>query len=321
MAPLALTLFVAGCGSSALSATAPAAKGATDITDAILTARSANCADYVKNYTATAKDVQNNALFKANLQVSNDASSCSFASNAIPNHNFNASGHFAHVVTAQRQSYRIPAHPTRATTPTPLSLQYDNAIMLNGIKIDLLAAGCFGVGDGHIGCDNMATPYRYNPGGSNNFGLDEDDEHNAHTQPDGTYHYHGDPKALFSETDNSKPSPVIGFAAAGFPIFGSYFADGTTIRKAKSSCQLKSGARSGGAGGTYDGTFIDDYQYVAGSGDLDACNGMTVNGVYGYFITQNYPYVMACFSGTPDPSFRKKGPPPMEGGPGGGPPR
>jgi len=34
-------------------------------------------------------------------------------------------------------------------------------------------------------------------------------------------------------------------------------------------------------GGTYDGTFIDDWEYIPGSGDLDQCNGMTQNGVYG----------------------------------------
>ncbi|MEO0987375.1 MAG: YHYH protein [Cyanobacteria bacterium J06639_14] len=55
--------------------------------------------------------------------------------------------------------------------------------------------------------------------------------------------------------------------------------DNGTIRKAISSYQLKQGARpygSGNPGGFYDGTFIDDFAYVEGGGDLDECNGMTI---------------------------------------------
>ena len=285
----------------------------TDITNAKLTKRSANCADYAANYAAQVKDIGRGVPFNAKVDVSADETSCTIASNAIPNHDFNATGRFATVVSAQTQTYRIPANPRFANAPTPLGLRTDNAILLNGVKVDLLGAGCYGVGDGRIGCNDMAAPYRYDPVGKQKFGVDE---HNAHTQPDGTYHYHGNPHALFPEDEHIiAPSPVIGFAADGFPIFGSYFADGTTLRKAKSSYQLKTGKRDGGPGGVYDGTFVDDYQYVAGSGDLDACNGMTVDGVYGYFVSDGYPYVLNCFSGTPDASFNKRGP---GGGPNGG---
>jgi hypothetical protein len=57
--------------------------------------------------------------------------------------------------------------------------------------------------------------------------------------------------------------------------------------------------------GDYDGAFRDDYEYIEGLGDLDECNGMLKNGVYGYYITNAYPYVLACFSGTADTSFNK----------------
>ena len=72
---------------------------------------------------------------------------------------------------------------------------------------------------------------------------------------------------------------------------------------------MKSGTRptgEGEPGGTYDGTYRDDYEYVEGSGDLDECNGTTLNGVYGYYITDGFPYIMSCFKGTPDPSFLKR---------------
>ncbi|WP_287279308.1 MULTISPECIES: YHYH protein [unclassified Okeania] len=66
-----------------------------------------------------------------------------------------------------------------------------------------------------------------------------------------------------------------------------------TVRKAKSSYQLKEGDRQEikdiNPGGIYDGTYREDYEYVAELGDLDECNGMTINGVYGYFVTDSYP--------------------------------
>jgi len=32
---------------------------------------------------------------------------------------------------------------------------------------------------------------------------------------------------------------------------------------------------------------------------------MTVDGQYGYYVTESYPWVIACFSGAPDDSFDK----------------
>jgi hypothetical protein len=175
--------------------------------------------------------------------------------------------------------------------------------MLDGVVVDLLAAGCFGVGDGRIGCFDPATPWRYDPMSSAaGFGTDA---HHAHTQPDGRYHYHGDPLAMYGEP--TAPSPVIGFAADGFPIYGPYFDDGGEIRAVVSGYTLRSGSRPTGStspGGTYDGTYVDDYEFT-GAGDLDECNGMMIEGQYGYYVTRSYPWVIGCFSGAPDTSFLK----------------
>ncbi|WP_158966314.1 YHYH protein [Paraglaciecola sp. L3A3] len=279
-----------------------------NITNATLANGSGNCADYVAEYTANATDVANDRAFIGDLQITVSDNKCVFSSNAIPNHDFNDGGTaFPNTVSAQNARFEISNAPQIAASTTSLSLDVDNAILLNGVKVDLLAAGCFGVGNGKIGCNDISTPWRYDPmHPANGFNVDS---HNAHAQPDGTYHYHGSPFALFADND-TQASPVIGFAADGFPIYGSYFADQTSIRKAQSSYRLKSGARSSAAGdpgGNYDGAFRDDYEYVEGLGDLDACNGMTINGVYAYYITDNYPYVLACFSGTPDLSFNKGG--------------
>ena len=77
---------------------------------------------------------------------------------------------------------------------------------------------------------------------------------------------------------------------------------------AESSYQPRAGQRSsaaGNPGGSFNGAYRDDYEFIAGSGDLDACNGMTLDGVYGYSVTERFPYILGCFTGLPDSSFNK----------------
>ncbi|MDT0595343.1 YHYH protein [Glaciecola petra] len=280
---------------------------AINITNAIFTNGSGNCAEYMADYTSNATDVARNIMFVGDLSITLEQDKCVFLTNAIPNHDFNDGGNaFPNDVSEQDDRFEITIAPEKADTTTALSLVYDNAILLNGVKVDILAAGCFGVGDGRIGCNDITTPWRYDPmHPESGFNVDS---HNAHAQGDGTYHYHGSPFALFAD-DNSEVSPVIGFAADGFPIYGSYIQIDNDIRKVLSSYRLKTGDRPSGdgdPGGQYNGTFRDDYEYIEGLGDLDECNGMTVNGEYAYYITDAFPYVLGCFSGTPDESFNKR---------------
>lgn len=280
---------------------------AIDITGKIFVNRSANCADYASSYQSKVKDIHNQTDFTGALAISVNDNKCIVQTNAIPNHHFNdGSNAFPNHVSAQNDRYEVPRQPVTAATTTPLSLLVDNAILLNGVKVDILAAGCYNVGNGKVGCNDMATPWRYDPmHKANGF---EVDSHNAHAQPDGTYHYHGTPNAFYTEQSSGQASPVVGFAADGFPIYGPYIVVNDTVRKVSSSYRLKTGARptgTGNPGGAYDGQFRDDYEYVAGLGDLDECNGMTYNGNYGYYITDTFPYLLACFKGTPDASFHK----------------
>jgi len=282
-------------------------ESAIDITNAIFVNRSANCADYVEHYQSNVFDVNNSALFDGDLVISVLNEHCIFQTNNIPNHDFNDGEQaFPNNVSVQNDSFAVSASPSHANAITAISLQTDNAILLNGVKVDLLAAACFGVGDGKVGCNDMNQPWRYDPMfTANGFRVDS---HNAHAQPDGSYHYHGTPNAFYAENDNSAESPVVGFAADGYPIFGPFIEDNGSIRKVTSSFRLRSGSRAtvaGSPGGDYDGTYRDDYEYVAGHGDLDECNGMRVNGIYGYYISDGFPYILTCFKGTPDPSFNK----------------
>ena len=281
-------------------------ESAIDITFSILDNNSANCEDYANAYVATAMDANRDITFDANFEVAVERAQCVFTANAIPNHTFNdGATSFPNNVSEQDDEYRVPLNPQFAAENTPLSLSYDDAIMLNGVTVDLLAAGCFGVGNGRVGCNDDDQPWRFDPlSPLSGFRVDS---HNAHSQPDGSYHYHGDPNALFDHSGDVA-SPVIGFAADGFPIFGSYINNRGNVRAAESSYQLRTGDRPTGRGlpgGEYDGSFRDDYEFVAGSGDLDECNGMMVRGVYGYYVTEAFPYMMACFRGTVDESFRK----------------
>ena len=69
-------------------------------------------------------------------------------------------------------------------------------------------------------------------------------------------------------------------------------------------------------GGTFDGTFVDDYEYIAGSGDLDECNGREgvtpeyPEGTYYYVLTDTFPFIPRSYRGTPDRSFERRGAPP-----------
>ena len=226
----------------------------------------------------------------------------------------------------------MKASPEMAGGVTARSLNTTNALMRNGVVVDLLAAACFNVGNEplgreKIGCgqEQLDNPWRYDPMSPlNGFGTDA---HNAHTQPDGTYHYHGSPLAMYNLDCEAagEASPVVGFAADGFPVYGPCFTDPTdgVVRKAKSSYVLKNngGLRQAVAGYTtptagvglvnssnYDGQFIGDYEFRGGAGDLDECNGMTVDNQYGYYLTDAYPWVLGCFKGKPDSSFEKTGP-------------
>lgn len=134
----------------------------------------------------------------------------------------------------------------------------------------------------------------------------------GHPAPNGEYHHHVSPKCLYNSKDSLNHSPIIGYAWDGFPIYGAYAysnLDGTgKIKRMTPGYQLKSMVtRTNGPNidQTYPlGCFLEDYQYVAGSGDLDEHNGRFCktpeypNGTYAYFVTIDenqdpvYPYVL-----------------------------
>lgn len=297
-----------------------------NITDKVFTNIATNCQSYVGSYYSNARDIKRAMNFDGDIVVNASTTHCTISSNTIPNHDFNdASASFANNVGEINADFSIPIHPTESATKTYLEIGTTEGVLLNGVTVDLLAAACYNVGNEPLGNEKIGCgpsennhPWRYDPMSTlNTFGTDQ---HNAHTQPNGQYHYHGNPVAMFTLECEDKISSVIGFAADGYPIFGACIQDPISgeIRKANSSYQLKNnggirqdviGYQTPQAGigvivsNNYDGQFRGDWQYVAELGDLDQCNGMTVDGQYGYYVTDSFPWILNCFNGETDSSF------------------
>ena len=237
------------------------------------------------------------------------------SANGIPNH---STGHFPNrgnpnSIQSQEYRFRVPLDPRIRSNPQAVNFG-SFGVAVNGVPFDP-AANEFWQRDRNSG-------WRYEAmSGKINLGLDKN---NAHVQPNGAYHYHGLPTGLITKWSDKQHSPIIGYAADGFPIYMLYGLkspenlDGP-IEALASSYRLRQGSRRGnGPGGQYDGTFVQDYEYVAGSGDLDDCNGRQCvtpeypEGTYAYFLTSDYPLIPRHFRGQPDASFQKR-----RGGPGG----
>ena len=238
------------------------------------------------------------------------------SANGIPDHQV---GEFPnrgnpHEITEQHYRFSFPAKPEASKTTTPV-YGMPFGIALNGVVFDPGTAE-FWNGDRSSGWNYEAL------GGAVPLGIDEN---HAHVQPNGAYHYHGMPTGLLAGLEFVKGahSPLIGWAADGFPVYALYGYDGkdtSKVIKHTSSYRLKEGDRPKppkGPGGEYDGAFIQDYEYVEGLGTLDECNGAwTVtpefpDGTYAYFLTEEWPVVPRAFRGTPVRMRKERGRPPF----------
>ena len=253
------------------------------------------------------------------------------SSNGLPSHEPGQFPNRGNPNTIREQQYtlRVTLKPVAGEIATPVRMN------LFGVALDGVV---FDPGTNEFWNNDRQSGWRYEAlSGKINLGLDNS---NAHVQPTGAYHYHGTPTGLVTKLGGDTGKMLlIGYAADGFPI---YTANGLSdpknptspVRPMKSSYQLKPGTRPAGEsspGGNYDGTFVQDYQYTPGSGDLDECNGIFSitpeypQGIYHYHVTTQFPFVARQFRGTPDPSFNRtppgqggRGGPGGQGGPGGG---
>jgi len=247
--------------------------------------------------------------------------------NALPNH---STGEFPNpgnpnTISAQEVSYSLPLNPTFSGES---KWAREPGVALNGVKFEPETAERFVCETGEV--------YRIEAFQELvDLGLDFN---HAHVQPTGAYHYHGVPVELVKALDTGEDLIHVGFAKDGFPI---YYSKSGQYRP---SFQLSDDLRTGDACSyknpkqsmdkelnhtNPDGTFVSDWEYVAGLGELDECNGIELDGQYTYFVTDDYPYMSRCLKGVfkeerhpgppPGGRFPKDGPPPAGHSHNGGP--
>ncbi|GAB3736930.1 hypothetical protein GCM10027594_17800 [Hymenobacter agri] len=148
----------------------------------------------------------------------------------------------------------------------------------------------------------------------------------GHPAGNGEYHHHLNPRCLYNDHDSTRHAPLIGFAFDGYPIYGAYGYANTNgtggIKSMKTSYRARSitarttlpdGSTAPSAGPAINaakplGYYIEDFEYVAGRGDLDSHNGRFCitpeypQGTYAYFVTINSQYAGA-YPYTPGPTY------------------
>jgi len=204
---------------------------------------------------------------------------------------------------------RFPIENTAEKTKTPLG---HIGVWLNGVSI-------FNAEDAHS-YNNLGVWYQ----NALFFEGNSFDECLGHPASNGEYHHHVNPTCLYDDLDNQNHSPIIGYSFDNFPIYGAYANSNTEgtgdIIRMESSYQLRTVEnRTTLSDGTvlnsndYGpdinnqfplGAYIQDYEFIENSGDLDEFNGRFCvtpeypNGTYAYFVTINenhdpvYPFTI-----------------------------
>lgn len=224
------------------------------------------------------------------VKIDRNGDQICISSNGLPDH---ATGTFPnpgnpHTMRAQRTSVCVDATPTKG--PAPRDIRGSVGIALNGVIIRPGTADYYDAEARRGFSRDRASGWNLEGMGARVLlGLDEN---NAHVDNRGLYHYHGTPTGLLPNLQDS----MLGWAADGFALHMA--PAGVT-----SAWQLKPGTRPTAPGGAYDGTYVQDWQYVAGSGTLDQCNGGMLDGTFVYFVTDTYPFFPRCLWGNVSRDF------------------
>lgn len=259
-------------------------------------------------------DIQTTLGVSSEFTETVSGTSRNITANAIANHNVGTfpNSNNPNTISEQNLSYSIPANPSLAGSSTSLinastgMPAYAFGILRSGVKLDPIAAEYWENPE----TGQLNTAWNESALSSNvNLGTDCN---NAHAQPSGNYHYHATPSAYIANLNVNGTAMVdLGYAADGFTVYYKYGHDANgNIIELTPSYQLRTGERGGDGesepDGCYDGTYVQDYIYVDGLGDLDECNGYTdpFTGDYYYVITDGYPSIPRCFMGTPSTDFQ-----------------
>ena len=211
-------------------------------------------------------------------------------SNGLPNH---STGSFPNRgnpnrISAQNIRLCVPKNPRKNSRAKRIGGSI--GVALNGVQIRPGTADWYDSSSRRGHSRNRASGWNLEGmGAADKLGMDRN---SAHVDNRGLYHYHGVSSALRRQGKGT----LIGYAADGFEIH-------YVGKKKKPSYRLKSGTRPSAPGGRYDGTYVQDWSYVAGSGNLDRCNGGKLNGKFVYFATDSYPFFPRCLWGNVSSDF------------------
>ncbi len=242
--------------------------------------------------------------------------------NDIPSHEYGPFGGNGAIV-AQDFEYSMCRYPELDTETSNLFEDTTSQLCAGGVV--------FGVSNIGINYSPFARLYFVNPSTSEenlNFHVEADftlnmDLNGGHVNVLGRYHYHTAPIDYITNdlnVDGNSHSPLLGYAADGFPIYYRYLytnpLDSTAgVSSFESSYVLKTGNRSGDGisapNGAFDGTYFEDFEFVGIASDLDECSGRYgvtpeyPEGTYYYVLTDNWPNIPRCHKGKfVDNSFR-----------------
>lgn len=265
------------------------------------------------DYTYDVYNSTSSVRMNSTARWSCDGNARNLIANGIPDHD---TGEFPNVgnpnsITQQSVAITYSLEPESSNSTTEMGgPRGAQGYVLNGVKIDASTAGtCDDFGANCTLVGNTGT-WNIEALGQSSFNFGTDDN-NAHVQPNGAYHYHGMPEGFIQKQggDSSKMT-LIGWAADGFPIYARYgysnaMDSQSELKNIQGSYQLISeiSSRRPSVNIYALGTFSQDWEYVAGSGDLDECNGRFgvtpefPNGIYHYYATDNYPYFQRCVTG------------------------
>lgn len=232
------------------------------------------------------------------------------SANGLPDHDVGTfpNANNPNTISSQSVSATYTLSPVATSTASNTGMSATGYV-LNGVKIDPSTAGT--CNDSGSSCTLIGNSGNWNIEAlgqtSFNFGTDSS---NAHVQPNGAYHYHGMPEGFITKLGKGTAMTLVGWAADGFPIYARYgysvaMDASSALKVIKGSYQLKATPDTNRpATSLYPmGTFKQDYEYVAGSGDLDECNGRTgvtpefPGGIYHYYATDTYPFLQRCVKG------------------------
>jgi len=297
-----LSLLLIGCGSESSSPDSGDASPGTPMVDGSVTMPDGSVGGACGEAFLDLSDAESPAdgLPPAELSVECTDDMMIVRSNGLPHYRFRQTT--PNALTVQSHEFMIPLNPTTNATTTEIPLLGTVGVAINGVPF-------------------------YGPNEAANLGFGDPvadeilDECLGHTGGAGDYHYH----ALLMEClaarayEANEPSPIIGYALDGFPIYGPM---GCTDEACTEVVEFQSSWETlGTATAAWDNNECNRASCAEADGTyLDQCNGRVgPDGTYRYHATATFPYILGCFRGTASASAGGGAPGGMMGGMMGGP--